>query len=119
MAVIGYERVSRLDQHPEAQTARLREHGCSRIFTDHGVSGVKASRPQWHKCLDHLRQGDTLVTVRLDRIGRSIANLIEVVQLLAERAFSASGTFTIGVAEGTSGDTWTVNGGYCDLMPVV
>ena len=32
--------------------------------------------------------------------------------------FSASGTFTIGVAEGTSGDTWTVNGGYCDLMPV-
>ena len=84
MAVIGYERVSRLDQHPEAQAARLREHGCARIFTDRGVSGMKASRPQWDKCLDHLRQGDTLVTVRLDRIGRSIANLIEVVQLLAE-----------------------------------
>jgi DNA invertase Pin-like site-specific DNA recombinase len=85
VTTIGYERVSRLDQHPEAQAARLREHGCARIFTDHGVSGVKASRPQWDKCLDHLRQGDTLVTVRLDRIGRSIANLIEVVQLLAER----------------------------------
>jgi len=85
MAVIGYERVSRLDQHPEAQAARLRDQGCTRIFTDHGVSGVKASRPQWDKCLDHLRQGDTLVTVRLDRIGRSLANLIEVVQLLADR----------------------------------
>jgi DNA invertase Pin-like site-specific DNA recombinase len=85
VTTIGYERVSRLDQHPEAQAARLREHGCARIFTDHGVSGVKASRPQWDKCLDHLRQGDTLVTVRLDRIGRSIANLIEVVQLLADR----------------------------------
>jgi len=85
MAVIGYERVSRLDQHPEAQAARLREHDCTRIFTDHGVSGVKASRPEWDRCLDHLRQGDTLVTVRLDRIGRSLANLIEVVQLLADR----------------------------------
>src|SRR5271165_6072565 len=83
--MIGYERVSRLDQHREAQAARLREHGCVRIFTDHGVTGTKASRRQWDKCLDHLRQGDTLVTVRLDRIGRSMANLIEVVQLLAER----------------------------------
>jgi DNA invertase Pin-like site-specific DNA recombinase len=84
-AMIGYKRVSRLDQHPEAQAARLRERGCVRIFTDHGISGTRASRPQWDKCLDHLREGDTLVTVRLDRIGRSLANLIEVVQRLAER----------------------------------
>lgn len=77
--------MSRLDQHPEAQAARLREYGCARIVTDHGVSGVKASRPQWDRCLDHLRQGDTLVTVRLDRLGRSLKHLIEVVQLLGGR----------------------------------
>lgn len=86
MTRFGYDRVSRLDQHPEAQAARLREAGCERIFTDHGVSGVKASRPEWDRCLDHLRQGDTLVTVRLDRIGRSLANLIDVVRQLGDRS---------------------------------
>ena len=55
MAPIGYSRVSATDQHPEAQAARLREHGCARVLTDHGVSGMKASRPQWDKCLEHLR----------------------------------------------------------------
>lgn len=85
MAVIGYERVSRLVQHPEAQTARLRDYGCTTVYTDHGVSGAKASRPQWDRCLDHLREGDTLVAVRLDRLGRSLTNLIEVVQQLAGR----------------------------------
>jgi DNA invertase Pin-like site-specific DNA recombinase len=85
MAMIGYTRVSTGDQHPEAQAVRLREHGCARIFTDHGVTGTKASRPQWDKCLDHLRAGDTLVIVKLDRIGRSLANLIEVVHELGER----------------------------------
>jgi DNA invertase Pin-like site-specific DNA recombinase len=85
MAMIGYERVSRLVQHPEAQTARLRHHGCTPIFTDHGAAGPRASRPEWDRCLDRLREGDKLVTVRLDRIGRSLANLIEIVQQLAER----------------------------------
>lgn len=85
MAVIGYERVSRLVQHPEAQTARLRDYGCTMVYTDHGVSGAKTSRPQWDRCLDHLREGDTLVAVRLDRLGRSLKNLIEVVQQLADR----------------------------------
>lgn len=85
MTMIGYVRVSRLDQHTEAQTPRLREYGCTRIFTDAGVSGTKASLPEWDRCLDHLRQGDTLVTVRLDRIVRSLSNLIEVVQRLAKR----------------------------------
>jgi DNA invertase Pin-like site-specific DNA recombinase len=85
MAKIGYARVSTADQHPEAQAARLREHGCVTVFTDHGVSGTRASRPQWDRCLDHLRAGDTLVITKLDRIGRSLANLIEVVGQLGER----------------------------------
>jgi DNA invertase Pin-like site-specific DNA recombinase len=79
VAKIGYARVSTNDQHPEAQADRLKADGCERVFTDKGVSGRKASRPQWDKCLDHLREGDTLVVVRLDRMGRSVLNLIDVV----------------------------------------
>jgi DNA invertase Pin-like site-specific DNA recombinase len=47
MARIGYARVSTTDQHPEAQAARLVEHGCTQVFTDLGVTGKQASRPQW------------------------------------------------------------------------
>jgi DNA invertase Pin-like site-specific DNA recombinase len=85
MAKIGYARVSTNDQHPEAQADRLRADGCERIFTDKGVSGRKASRPEWDKCLDHLREGDTLVVVRMDRMGRSVLNLINVVNELHAR----------------------------------
>ena len=85
MAKIGYSRVSTRDQHPEVQSERLRAAGCTRIYEDHGASGVKAHRPEWDKCLERLEAGDTLVTVRLDRIGRSVANLIDVANLLRER----------------------------------
>ena len=83
--LIGYSRVSTSDQHPEAQVERLKAAGCERIFTDHGVSGKLARRPEWDRCLDQLREGDTLVTVRLDRIGRSLRNLIDVAAMLQER----------------------------------
>ena len=63
---------------PRAATRKL-------IFTDHGVSGTRASRPGWDECLAKLRRGDTLVCVKLDRIGRSVTNLIEVIRDLDER----------------------------------
>ena len=86
MARIGYARVSTRDQHPEAQSERLKAAGCIKIFTDHGVSGKLASRPEWDKCLAYLRNGeDTLVCIKLDRIGRSVANLIQVASDLRER----------------------------------
>jgi len=85
MARIGYSRVSTRDQHPEVQSQRLREAGCARIYEDHGQSGAKASRPEWDKCLDRLEKGDVLVAVRMDRIGRSTKNLIDVVTELGER----------------------------------
>jgi DNA invertase Pin-like site-specific DNA recombinase len=78
MARIGYARVSTDDQHPEAQGDRLRADGCEIVFTDKGVSGRKASRPEWDRCLAYLRSGDSLVIVRLDRAGRSLRNLIDV-----------------------------------------
>jgi DNA invertase Pin-like site-specific DNA recombinase len=82
---IGYARVSTLDQHPEAQQQRLKDAGCERVFTDHGASGAKASRPEWDKCLAYLRPGDTLTCVKLDRIGRSLRNLLDVLADLEER----------------------------------
>jgi DNA invertase Pin-like site-specific DNA recombinase len=80
MARIGYARVSTQDQEPESQRRRLVEAGCDPdlIFTDHGASGAKASRPAWDACRAQLRKGDTLVAVRLDRIGRSVRNLLDV-----------------------------------------
>ena len=82
---IGYARVSTDDQHPEAQADRLRADGCEKVYTDTGVSGRKASRPQWDACLADLRRDDVLVIVRLDRAGRSVRNLIDVVGVLRER----------------------------------
>src|SRR5712692_8372986 len=78
MATIGYARVSTSDQNPEAQAARLHGHGCLRVFIDHGVTGRLASRPQWDACRAFLRDGDVLVVTKLDRIGRSVGNLVGV-----------------------------------------
>lgn len=81
---IGYARVSTLRQTNDPQMDRLREAGCERIFPD-TYSGREASRPEWDKCLEQLRAGDVLTIVRLDRIGRSVRNLIDVLNDLAER----------------------------------
>lgn len=85
MARIGYARVSTRDQNPDAQTDRLRAAGCTRVYVDHGASGAKASRPEWDKCLERLEPGDMLVCVKLDRIGRSVRNLVDVVADLGKR----------------------------------
>ena len=85
MAMIGYARVSTTDQNPEAQAARLRDRGCTWVFTDHGVTGRLASRPQWDACRAFLRDGDVLVVTRLDRIGRSVGNLVSVAGELHQR----------------------------------
>jgi DNA invertase Pin-like site-specific DNA recombinase len=80
--VYGYARVSTNEQNPKAQSDRLRAYGCASVLEDHGVSGAKASRPQWDKLLDMLQPGDVLVCVKLDRIGRSVAHLIAVAMRL-------------------------------------
>jgi DNA invertase Pin-like site-specific DNA recombinase len=79
---LGYARVSTNDQEPEAQELRLIADGCERVWTDKGASGAKASRPEWDKLRAELRPGDTLVAIRLDRIGRSVGNLVEVAESL-------------------------------------
>jgi DNA invertase Pin-like site-specific DNA recombinase len=82
--IAGYARVSTEDQTLALQQDALQAAGCSRIFTD-TLSGAKAERPGLTQALDHLREGDTLVVWRLDRLGRSLANLIELMTLLDER----------------------------------
>ena len=65
---VGYARVSKREQNPDAQAAELRAAGCERVFIDHGESSRVADRPQWLACLDYLRPGDTLKVRRLDRL---------------------------------------------------
>ena len=73
--LIGYARVSTTDQNLDLQCDALTSAGCQKIFTD-TISGAKASRPGLDQALEHLRDGDTLVVWKLDRLGRSVKNLI-------------------------------------------
>jgi DNA invertase Pin-like site-specific DNA recombinase len=82
--LLGYARVSTLDQNPQLQADELAAAGCYRVFTDH-ASGAAASRPKLDEVLDQLRPGDTLVVWRLDRLGRSLRHLIDVVTSLEAR----------------------------------
>jgi DNA invertase Pin-like site-specific DNA recombinase len=82
--LIGYSRVSTNDQNAQLQVDALIAAGCERVFTDK-ASGSLASRPELDRMLDHLREGDVVVVWRLDRLGRSLKNLIALVEDLAER----------------------------------
>ena len=82
--LIGYARVSTLEQAPALQLDALKAAGCARVFCDH-ASGAIAERSELSHALDHLRAGDTLVVWRLDRLGRSLRHLIEIVGHLEER----------------------------------
>jgi DNA invertase Pin-like site-specific DNA recombinase len=76
MSSIGYARCSTTEQNTNDQVRRLQEAGCSKVFTETGVSGKLASRPQWDACMTYLREGDVLVITKLDRAGRSLQHLI-------------------------------------------
>jgi len=80
---IGYARVSTEDQTLDAQIRRLEEAGCERIFREK-ESGTKSDRPKLSEALDHLRKGDTLVVWRLDRLARSMSDLLAKVDRVEE-----------------------------------
>lgn len=82
---IGYARVSTLDQNPELQLEKLREAGCERVVVEK-ASGARADRPELTRLLrDMLREGDTLVIWKLDRLARSLKQLIETAEDLKGR----------------------------------
>ena len=81
---IGYARVSTVDQHLRMQEDALRRDGCEEVFTDI-ASGVKTERPGLNKALAYLRENDTLVVWKLDRLGRSIQHLIQAITMLQNK----------------------------------
>jgi DNA invertase Pin-like site-specific DNA recombinase len=76
--LIGYARVSTQDQSLELQTDALTKVGCKKVFSDK-LSGSRAERPGLTQAQEALREGDTLVVWKLDRLGRSVKNLVNLV----------------------------------------
>ena len=76
--LIGYARVSTQDQNLALQLAALKKAGCKKTFDDK-ISGNRFERPGLTKTLEQLREGDTLVVWKLDRLGRSVKNLVDLV----------------------------------------
>lgn len=83
--MVGYARVSTDEQNADLQIDALINAGCEEIFSDDGVSGSRESRPALDRALSRLEPGDTLVTWKLDRLGRSLFHLIRLVADLEAR----------------------------------
>jgi DNA invertase Pin-like site-specific DNA recombinase len=82
--LIGYARVSTHEQNLAPQTDALKKAGCQKIFDDK-VSGAGSERPGLEAALEYVREGDTLLVWRLDRLGRSLKDLIEIIGSLEKR----------------------------------
>jgi len=83
--LVGYARVSTQDQNPALQLDALKAAGCEKLFVEK-ASGAQRDRPELSAALDYLRAGDSLVVWRLDRLARSLKQLIETVELLDSRS---------------------------------
>ena len=79
---IGYARVSTADQRLDLQLDALARAACDEVHTDHGISGARAKRPGLNGCLAGLREGDALVVFKLDRLGRSVLHLADLLTWL-------------------------------------
>lgn len=82
--IVGYARVSTRDQSPALQLDALCAAGCERVFTEH-ASGARRDRPELQAALDYLRPGDALVVWKLDRLARSVRQLVETAAELQAR----------------------------------
>ncbi len=100
--LIGYARISTQEQHLDLQRESLRDAGCQKIFDDI-ISGSRAERPGLLRMLEELREGDTLVVWKLDRLGRSVRQLVNLVSELQKRGVqfkSLTDTIDTGTASG-------------------
>lgn len=98
--LLGYARVSTADQKLRMQHDALNAVACDRIFDDHGVSGAKSSRPGLDRMLAALEPGDTIVTFKLDRLGRSTFHLSDLLV-----RFRDTGVGFVSLAEGINTTT--------------
>jgi DNA invertase Pin-like site-specific DNA recombinase len=78
---IGYARVSTLDQNLDLQMQALRKAGCKKIFREK-VSGASRERPEFQRMLDQLRNDDTVIVWKLDRLARSTRDLLETMETI-------------------------------------
>ena len=101
---IGYARVSTEEQNLDLQIEALTEAGCEPIITDQAQSGARAAetRPGFSEAMNQLGHGDLLVVWKLDRVGRSIADLIHLLKLFGERGIEF-GSLTDGIDTTTAG----------------
>lgn len=83
MSSIGYARVSTVDQNLDLQVDALTSAGCKKIFVEK-ASGTREDRPELARALEYVREGDVLVVWRLDRLGRSLRHLLDVVHGLGD-----------------------------------
>jgi len=81
---IGYARVSTQDQDLSLQLDALHDAGCAEIYQEK-ITGAKRERPELQKMMDHLREGDVIVIWKLDRLARSLKDLVELVNQIQER----------------------------------
>ena len=84
MSVVGYTRVSTVDQKLHSQMDALTAAGAEQIFSDK-ITGKKAARPGLAECMKYLRGGDTLLVYSTDRLGRSMTDVVTIVAELGER----------------------------------
>ena len=112
---IGYARVSTEDQKPDLQLAALKKAGCDRIFTDK-ATGANVKRPELTKCLKTLNEGDTLAVWKLDRLGRSLHDLINLLDDLKTRGVAfQSVTEAIDTTTPTGRAMWQMVGILAEL----
>lgn len=81
--IIGYSRVSTLEQNLNRQLDVLKEYGCDRVYQEK-ISGTKKERPELTRMLDALREGDTVIVTELTRLGRSVKDLFGIVAKIHE-----------------------------------
>lgn len=105
--IYGYARVSTGDQTTDLQKDALVKAGCDRIFTD-VASGARAHRPELDHMLDLLREGDTVVVWKLDRLGRSMQNLVDLMTTFDERGVQFR-SLTESIDTSTPGGTLVFN----------
>ena len=84
MATVGYARVSTTGQSLDVQLEKLRAAGCEKILSDK-KSGTTADRPKLKECLSYLREGDTLIITKLDRLARSTFHLTQIAEHLKDK----------------------------------
>lgn len=105
--IYGYARVSTNDQTTDLQRDALEKAGCDRILTD-VASGTKTRRPELNHMLDLLREGDTVVVWKLDRLGRSVRNLVDLMTTFDEKGVQFR-SLTESIDTSTPGGTLVFN----------